>query len=272
MALDRVYGRQPTADEVVAYTVAVTSHPAYTTTFGSDLTTPGVRVPFTADVVLFNRAVAIGTRSIWYQTYGQRMKQGNRPATASGVPRLPVERAPRNVTAIPATSADFPGTLGYDPASQQLTIGHGVIDRVTPAMREYAIDGVNILDKWFSYRKADRSRPVIGERRVSDLMKIHPDHWLPEYTSDLVDLLNVIGLLVDLEEEQAALLADIFVGETVEGLAGLGEDASTATPTAKLAAKQLRAEQAGQVGFDFNELAALDSKSGVATAEPPAFD
>ncbi|MDN5715677.1 MAG: N-6 DNA methylase [Janibacter sp.] len=257
-ALTTAYSREPNADEVVAYIVAVTAHPAYTTTFAGDLTTPGVRVPFTADVDLFDRAVAIGRRSIWYQTYGQRMKQGNHPAATSGVPRLPAERTPRNVTAIPTTSADFPNTLGYDAASQQLTIGSGVIDRVTPAIREYAINGVNILDKWFSYRRADRSRPVIGERRVSDLMKTQPDRWLPEYTSDLVDLLNITGLLVELGEEQATLLADIFAGETVEKLAGLGEDASTATPTAKLAAKQARAEQAGQVGFDFAELEALE--------------
>lgn len=256
--LESAYGRQPTAEEVIAYVVAVTSHPAYTTKFASDLTTPGIRVPFTADVALFERAVTIGKRSIWYQTYGQRFKQDDHPATVNGLPRLTTERVPRNVTEIPMTSAEFPNTLGYDAGSQQLTIGSGVVDRVTPAMREYAIDGVNVLDKWFSYRKADRSRPVIGERRVSDLMKIQPDHWLPEYTNDLVDLLNVIGLLVELEQEQSTLLADILAGETVEGLAGLGEDASTATPLAKLAAKQARAEQAGQVGFDFTELEALE--------------
>lgn len=253
-ALELAYGRPVLADEVAAYIVAVASHPAYVTTFASDLTTPGVRIPMTARADLFDRAVANGKRSIWYQTYGQRMKQTEQLASLGGVPRLPADRAPQNVTAIPATNADFPNTLTYDADLQRLSVGQGVIDRVTPAIRAYSIDGVNIIDKWFSYRKLDRSRPVIGDRRVSDLMKIQPDHWLPEYTTDLVDLLNVIGLLVDLEGEQAELLAEILAGEIVEDLAGLGEDASSATPAAKHSAKQLREEQAGQGSFNFDDL------------------
>jgi hypothetical protein len=64
-----------------------------------------------------------------------------------------------------------------------------------------------VLRQWFSYRKRDRSRPIIGDRRPpSPLDKIQPDHWLPEYTSDLLDLLNVLGRLIALEPKQADLL------------------------------------------------------------------
>lgn len=252
--LKNTYGREPSAEEVVAYIVAVTSFPGYTSAFAVDLIAPGVRVPFTTDIFLFDRAVAVGMLSIWYQTYGQRFLQPGQPATVSGVPRLPADRMPRNVVEFPSTSAEFPNTLEYDEFSQTLCVGMGVIDQVTPAMRAYNIDGVNILDKWFSYRKADRARPIIGMRRVSALMGIQPDHWLPEYTTDLVDLLNVIGLLVDLEESQAEILTKIISGEIVEGLTGLGEDASTSMPAAKQAAKRARTEQAGQIGFDFSAL------------------
>ena len=42
--------------------------------------------------------------------------------------------------------------------------------------------------------------PIIGDRRPpSPLDKIQPDHWLPEYTTDLLDLLNVLGRLIALE-------------------------------------------------------------------------
>lgn len=252
--LSDVFSRKVGAEEMFAYIVAVTGHPGYTRTFSSDLTSPGVRVPLTTDLKLFERAVAIGNRWIWYQTYGQRFMQHDQPSAASGVPRLPTERMPRNVVEIPPTSAEFPNTLEYDESSQTLSVGSGVIDQVTPAMREYTIDGVNILDKWFSYRKADRVRPIIGTRRVSALMGIQPDHWLPEYTTDLVDLLNIIGLLVDLEETQLELLTEILSGEIVEGLIGLGVDASTASPAAKQAAKRARTEEAGQAGFDFSAL------------------
>ena len=35
---------------------------------------------------------------------------------------------------------------------------------------------------------------------------IQPDHWLPEYTTELLNVINVLGLLVSLEPRQAALL------------------------------------------------------------------
>lgn len=253
-ALSSTYGRAVNAEEVVAYIVAIAAQPAYTETFADHLTTPGVRVPFTADVDVFDRAVEVGKLSIWYQTYGLRMKQPGRLTTAGGAPRLPAERAPQNVTPIPTTSDGFPNALSYDADGELLSVGQGVISRVTPEMREFSIDGVNILDKWFSYRKADRSRPVIGNRRVSDLMKIQPDHWLPEYTTDLVDLLNVIGLLVDLSGRQRDLLRDVLAGDTIDGLSGLGEDVSSAVSAVKGSAAQVRAEQAGQGSFDLDGL------------------
>src|SRR5271170_2929315 len=73
-----------------------------------------------------------------------------------------------------------------------------------------------VLWHWFSYRRRDRSRPIIGDRRPpSPLDKIQPDHWLPEYTSDLLDLLNVLGRLIALEPKQADLLTRICDGPLI---------------------------------------------------------
>jgi hypothetical protein len=70
-----------------------------------------------------------------------------------------------------------------------------------------------VLRQWFSYRRRDRSRPIIGDRRPpSPLDSIQPNHWLPEYTSDLIDLLNVLGRLLALEPKQADLLDRICAG------------------------------------------------------------
>jgi hypothetical protein len=82
-----------------------------------------------------------------------------------------------------------------------------------------------VLRQWFSYRKRDRSRPIIGDRRPpSPLDQIQPDHWLAEYTSDLIDLLNVLGRLVKLEPAQADLLERICAGPllSVETLRAAG--------------------------------------------------
>jgi hypothetical protein len=64
-----------------------------------------------------------------------------------------------------------------------------------------------VLWHWFSYRRRDRSRPIIGDRRPpSPLDSIQPKSWLPEYTTDLLDLLHVLGRLIALEPAQADLL------------------------------------------------------------------
>jgi hypothetical protein len=105
-----------------------------------------------------------------------------------------------------------------------LHVGSGQISNVTPGMWSYDISGVNVLGKWFSYRRKTRERPVMGDRRVSRLQAIQPDRWLAEYTSELIDLLNVLGLLIELEPAQHALLTEIASSPTitVDDLAAAG--------------------------------------------------
>lgn len=68
----------------------------------------------------------------------------------------------------------------------------------------------------FSYREKRRERPIIGDRRKpSELGDIQPDHWLAEYTTELLNVLNMLGLLVDLEPQAAALLERICAGPLV---------------------------------------------------------
>jgi hypothetical protein len=43
----------------------------------------------------------------------------------------------------------------------------------------------------------------------------HPDHWLSEYTEELINVLNVFGLLVKWEPTQAALLDEVLLGPLV---------------------------------------------------------
>jgi hypothetical protein len=82
-------------------------------------------------------------------------------------------------------------------------------------MWNYDISGVNVLGKWFSYRRKTRERPVMGDRRVSHLQVIQPDRWLAEQTAELIDLLNVLGLLIELEPAQHTLLTEIATGPII---------------------------------------------------------
>jgi hypothetical protein len=127
----------------------------------------------------------------------------------------------------------MPDTLGYDAGKHRLLVGHGFIDNVTPAMWAYNVSGKQVLIQWFSYRKRNRERPIIGDRRKpSALGEIQPDHWLPEYTTELLNVLNVLGLLIDLEPQQAELLERICSGPLIsaEDLTAAAEDSVLAKP------------------------------------------
>lgn len=212
--LTETYVIRVSAEDVMAYLAAIAAHPGYVARFAADLIQPGLRIPLTADPALFAEAAQLGREVIWLHTFGERFadpRQG-RPA---GPPRLPEGARPGipAAGAIPATPEGMPATITYDPASRRLHLGAGYVDNVPPEVWAYEVSGKQVLTQWFSYRGKDRSRPIIGDRRPpSPLGDIQPDHWLAEYTTELLNVLNVLGRLVLLESRQADLLARICEG------------------------------------------------------------
>lgn len=205
-------------EDVMAYLAAVMAHPAFTQKFLPDLVQPGLRVPLTADPALFAEAATLGREVIWLHTYGERFAdaEAGRP---KGPPRMAEGQRPAVPAdgAIPGAPEPLPDTLAYDASKRRLIIGGGHVDNVSPEMWNYEVSGKQVVWHWFSYRRRDRTRPQIGDRRPpSPLDKIQPNHWLAEYTSDLIDLLNVLGRLVELEPRQANLLERILAGEKIE--------------------------------------------------------
>jgi len=110
----------------------------------------------------------------------------------------------------------MPDSIDYNPATKRLLIGTGFVENVGPAVWRYEVSGKQVLLQWFSYRKKNRDRPIIGDRRQpSPLGNIQPDHWLAEYTTELLNVLHVLGWLVEIEPQQAALLERICAGPTI---------------------------------------------------------
>ncbi len=241
--LSKALSRPVTPEDLFCYIAAVAANPAYTVRFQTDLSTPGLRVPLTADPALFRQAADLGRRVLWLQTFGDRMAD---PANGRSVgpPRSPV-----NPPLIPLAGRisgkpeDFPDTLNYDAGKQRLLVGHGYIDNVSPAVWAYEVSGKHVLTQWFSYRKLHRERPVIGDRRPpSKLNDIQPDHWRPEYTTELLNVLHVLTLLVELEPAQAKLLDQICAGPLLSHDALTAADALAIPPMpAKL--KKAKASQ-----------------------------
>lgn len=231
--LSASYGVTVSAEDIFAYLAAVAAHPAFTARFQDDLSTPGLRLPITADAGLFAEAAALGREVIWLHTFGERFADAaaGRPPEP---PRLPAGQRPHisAAGAIPSDPDAMPDTLNYDAARQRLLVGRGWIDRVPPAVWNYEVSGKQVLVQWFSYRKKNRERPIIGDRRPpSPLGNIQPDHWLPEYTTELLNVLHVLGMLVELEPRQAALLERICESPLLpaDELRAAGAFESTAT-------------------------------------------
>ncbi|MEO7178592.1 MAG: type ISP restriction/modification enzyme [Allosphingosinicella sp.] len=211
------FGHPVSATDLMSYIAAVAAHPVYTARFHADLQQPGLRIPMTADAGQFTEAATLGREVIWLHTFGERFvdPDAGRPAAP---PRLPDERKPdysREGT-IPSDPDHMPDTIEYDASLRRLRIGSGFIDNVPSEVWNYEVSGKQAIRQWFSYRKKNRERPQIGDRREpSELGKIQSDRWLPEYTTELINPLNILGRLVDLEPRQADLLARVCEGPLI---------------------------------------------------------
>lgn len=118
-------------------------------------------------------------------------------------------------------------------------MGGGYVDHVPAPVWQYQVSGKQVLVQWFSYRRKTRDRPIIGDHRPPSLLgNIQPEGWLAEYTTELLNVLNVLGLLVELEPEQAALLEEVCNGPVIteeelhKAGAFVGVDAAKSTSNA----------------------------------------
>jgi hypothetical protein len=217
-ALSDAIGRAVSAEDLVAYIAGVTAHPGYTERFCDELNSRGVRIPLTRNLALWNEAVDLGGQVLWIHTFGERFisPEHDRP---SGIPQLPDELRPKCVVPISQSPGDMPEEISYAAGSRTITIGTGAIFPVLPEIWEYRIGGVQVVWKWAAFRK--RNPDVERQTALNDIVQ---KSWPPEYTTELLNLLNVLGRLILLEPAQNRLLDRVVDGEmiTVMDLKRLG--------------------------------------------------
>ncbi len=194
-------------EDLLAYIAAVTAHPAFTRLFAEDLRTPGIRVPLTADTAVWADALTVGRRVLWLHTRGLRCV-GASQGRPEGAPQVtdPLRR-PVVAVAIPDTPEAMPDALSYNVTDSTLSVGSGRITPVPAAAVAYEVSGMNVLKKWFGYRKATRPVTRGGQSELDDL---RPEAWPSAYTSDLLALLQVLVLVTDLEPMQEELLMRVM--------------------------------------------------------------
>jgi hypothetical protein len=107
--------------------------------------------------------------------------------------------------AIPDVVEDMPDQITYETETQTLKVGSGSIRPVPPVVWQYQVSGMRVVRKWFSYRSKEPEN-----RRTTPLDDINSTSWSAITTSELLELLNVLGYLVELEAEQSAILERIM--------------------------------------------------------------
>ena len=111
-------------------------------------------------------------------------------------------------------------------ATRTLHVGDGQIGPVSPEAWAYETSGMKIIRKWFGYRKKDPAG-----RRSSPLDDINAGYWPARYTTELLELLNVLEMCADIESRQADVLDRICEGPLITA-ADLGQERVFPFPTA----------------------------------------
>src|SRR5262249_8912354 len=207
--LSRTLGQPISAENLLAYVAAVVSHPGYTQLFRKDLEVPGVRVPLSRDSEVWTRAISIGREVIWLHTYGMCFVDQEK-----GKPRLDQSTAPKITAPVDPTEQDMPDSFNYDEATRTLTIGtSGRIFPIPKAVWEYTVGGKqpSVVKRWVGYRL---KRPR-GHIHSSPLDEMSSRRWTLEFNNELLDLLHVIGRLVQLEPQQGELLEEIVLAPII---------------------------------------------------------
>lgn len=197
-------------DDLLAYIAAVTAHPAFTERYADDLNSLGVRIPLTADRALWQEALRIGRHIVWASTLGTRCIDAadGRPA---GTSSQWTQIHPQITYARRVDPGGLPSTAIYDPEREHLVIGGGIFTGVTPRMRDYTTGGRNVLDSWLGYR-SDRTAGKV----TSELDHERPEHWEPQWSRELIEVLAVLHHLTALEAQQAELLGRVVAAPLID--------------------------------------------------------
>ena len=129
LALETMYQRPVTPEDLLAYVYALLGAIAYAERFAPELATPGPHVPITCDGDIFFRVATAGRKLIGIQTYGERLGKAHTGKAKSK-------------KAIPATPDGYPHSLKkdvtYHADKQELQVGEGIFGPVSPQVWEFS--------------------------------------------------------------------------------------------------------------------------------------
>jgi predicted helicase len=184
---------------LAAYVYGLAGTPAFSERFSQELGEGAgpVRIPLTADPVLFAETVLIGRELLWLHTWGERFRPDSGPDFPVGV--ATVVRQPTS----------YPNDFRYDAAGGRLLVGDGVIEPVSKDVWAFQVSGLQVLRSWLGYRMEDRKG-----RKSSPLDDIRPARWT--FTEELLMLLALLERTIELTPNAADLLDRILAGALID--------------------------------------------------------
>jgi hypothetical protein len=196
-----VYGRKVTPEDFLAYVYGVLAQPAFTKRYADELSTRELRVPLTKGAELFQKVRRIGAKLLWLHTYGDRyLPKGKRRG------QVPQGKA-RSTVPVPGDADNYPEDYAYNEETKTLHVGKGEFAPVIPAVYEFEVSGLKVVQSWLKYRMKRG-----GGRKSSALDDIRPDQWPSAFTTELLELLWVLEGTVQGYPEQERLLSEVLRG------------------------------------------------------------
>lgn len=191
-ALSEYFDEEISPESIALYTYGLLGTGAWLRVVGVTKKVGAVAVPFTTNRDLFDEVASHGSALLWISTHGER---GSAPALRPKSARLTKE-----------IGHSLPESYSYDEVGRDLSIGNGVISRISPEVWDYEVSGLRVVHSWLSYRLATRAG-----RKSSQLDEIRPERW--ELTEELLNLLHSLEGMVAMEAPSELLIRRVLSGD-----------------------------------------------------------
>lgn len=192
-----------TAKNLFAYAFGVLAGGDYTQRYADALETPGSRVPLTADPALFAAMVRHGEELLWLQTFGERFSDSRGDLPAAGV------HWRSEPTRLPADRKDF----HHDPITSELRVADGVLAGVSADVYAFEVSGMKVVPKWLGYRMMKPAGRAASS--VSPLDHIRTVSWVPEWSTELIEIVVALKETFAMLPTGVALLDEIVAGPLI---------------------------------------------------------
>lgn len=188
-------GIEVTAERLLSYVYGLAGTPAFAEHFSDELGEAAgpFRVPISADAATFDSVAELGADLLWWHTWGERY-------------------CPDGTDSLPAGSAEirtpihgYPEDFAYDPESEELHVGTGVIAPIPADVWEFEVSGLRVLRSWLGYRM-----PGGKGRKSSPLDDVGPERWT--FTEELLRVIAIIEHTLAVTPEAARLIEKVVDG------------------------------------------------------------